>query len=114
MTTLLLPFVLASLVAAGTMPERGAGGVEIVICSGSELVAITVPADQAPPGAPLHPSKTCPWDLASHPIVPAIVAEMDHASSKEMWSTAWMTPAKVSDRRTLLRRVSNRGPPLIR
>ncbi|WP_055082300.1 hypothetical protein [Jannaschia donghaensis] len=108
---LLLPFLLASMLAAGTMPVRADTGlVTIVICIGDDLARIVVPADEAPPGhAPVaHPD--CPWEDAASPALPGPVAA-------NLIPMAGLSRADYPARQTQTvlglrpRDVANRGPP---
>lgn len=73
MGVLLVPFLLLSVFASGTMLARASGEVAIVICVGDTLVTRYVPAAQAPPGeGPEHAASECAWDEVLRNALPDI------------------------------------------
>ena len=109
---LLLPLLLLSAVAAGTMPARALDGtVEIVICTGDAFVTMRVPAEDAPPGeTPASDDPSCPWADAATPAL-AQVSDPTPLPPSGLHAARFVPPARDSDIRVLTRRVSNRGPP---
>lgn len=103
-----LPFVLLSMLAAGTMPVRaGPGTVGIVICAGDRLVTVAVAdPDDAPPAAP----SSCAWDDAIVTVAFAVAA-IGPAAPGEVGGT----PAPASRTAVIPHERSpspaNRGPP---
>ena len=60
-----LPFLLLTFMAPGTMPANVAGGVEIVLCTGDGFETITI----GPDGAPVEQSHApCFWGLQAHSV----------------------------------------------
>lgn len=108
---LLLPFVLLSMLAAGTMPVRAASGqVELVICAGDTLVTVTVPAHRAPPGEPRDAHRGCVWDDAARPLLAiADVTQVDAPS--RLVPMAFSSVVRTIDMRRRTGPVANRGPP---
>lgn len=63
-TIALMPFVLFSLIAPGTMPVYSENGLEIVICSGTETKTVTIDLEDGHPAEALeHP---CAWGAQFH------------------------------------------------
>lgn len=108
---LLLPFVLLSMLAAGTMPVRAlTGEVDLVICVGDALVTISVSADEAPPGEAPANHPTCPWDEAARPALmqPGIVSGTVPARLRPV---TFPGSNAVADVRRRVGPITNRGPP---
>ena len=111
-SALLLPFVLLSMLAAGTMPVRGEQGVELVICLGDSLATITVPADEAPPGkAPKRRHVACPWNEAAQPAL-AATPVLPIIAPATLSPVTYPPAAAPRDIRARIRQVTNRGPPV--
>lgn len=111
MGALLLPFLLLSLFASGTMLARSSDSVAIVICIGDTLVTRYVPADQAPPGdAPAPHADSCAWDevlRTALPVLPAVLAAAPKALAAVRFGPGGARDATVA----APRRGTIRAPP---
>lgn len=76
---LLLPFVLLSSFAPGTMPTWSGGGVEVVLCTGDSLTVVTI----GPDGAPVETAhQDCVWGIHMPvSLVAATVAPDAHVTA---------------------------------
>lgn len=111
MGVLLVPFLLLSLFASGTMLARASGQVAIVICVGEMLVTRYVPADQAPPGeTPAHAAGDCPWDEALRTALDGLPETLPPAPTTV--TAIWLGMHRAEGLRSATRRSGPiRGPP---
>lgn len=111
MGVVLVPFLLLSLFASGTMLARVSGEVAIVICVGDTLVTRFVPGDQAPPGkTPDHAASECPWDEALRTALDGL--PQTEASAPTTVTALWLGRRSAQDLASApLRHGTIRAPP---
>ncbi len=107
---LIVPFVLLSIVASGTMPNSSGTLMEVVICTGSGFKTITVETGDGPTEEQAH--DPCPWashaDSALGPatllsLASVIAYERDYQSREK---TLWHELKPASN-------IHSRAPPIL-